>query len=743
MSVRPGSASILALLAFVLACGGSAPQPVTRPEPSQPTPPPAPVAAVARPPLPLPPPPIRPAPTPEVPTGPLVLRVGLATDLAAVTLPCCDADTVVELGDQPWDAGSTITVKPAGSVVERVVYRLQVAALKDENQARGIAEYLTKAGVGPAEAIFDAGTDLYRVRVGRYPSREDAETDRGQLAALGVIESWVVSEGGDIKDPALRVVRGEEERIVAGRWIDVTDHGEDGIRVLDRRYRGKILVYLNDRGLLNVVNEIDLEEYLRGVVPMEMGPELYDELEVLKAQAVAARTYAVRQLDTFAFEGYDICSTPRCQVYGGMGVEHPTSDKAVRETRGQVVLAVGKPAETFYSATCGGHTENVEVVFPLKRGSYLRGVPCIEAGVETIHGMLPVGTPFPAGLTRRLLPPSALAKEHRVLSARIEHLALLAGLPVARDRLRSTSSDEVRRFVTSVFDLALDRRLLAGGEDLRRLLADPPPEWGLRDRRLAGFLVEGGLPAKARALTAGEVETLLFELAVYLGVLRHEQTHFLAVADGRLTVRDGAERRAQQLSSPLATFRRRGPSLIAADLELMAGDRLDFYWHDGGIVALAQPVEAAPVTLDRLHAPHQSWRRFKTRQQVASTVQERYPGFPFEGFEILSRGVSGRVGRLKLLGAGERSLVVEGLAVRWTLDLHDTLFEVRAARSEAGVAGWVFRGRGWGHGVGMCQAGAYAMALRGSDYRSILEHYYTGIELGRLKPVPQRPRLAS
>ncbi len=690
---------------------------------------------------------VPPAPPPEVPTGPLVLRVGLATDLEAVTLPCCDAATVVELGEERWDTGTAITIEPAGSIVERAVYRLQVAALKDEIQAEGIAHYLIKAGAGPADAVFDADTDLYRVRVGRHPNREAAEASQGRLATLGVIESWVVSEGGNVANPAFRVTRSGEERTVPGRWLDVAQTGDAGIRILDRRYRGKILIYLNDRGLLSVVNEIDLEEYLRGVVPMEMGPELYNEIEVLKAQAVAARTYAVRQLDTFALEGYDICSTPRCQVYGGMTVEHPTSDKAVRETRGQVVLAVGKPAETFYSATCGGHTENVETVFPLKRGSYLRGVPCIEAGAETIRGSAKAGTPFPAGLTRVLLPPAGLGNEHRQLSARIEHLAILAELPVTRDRLRSLSSDEVRRFVSSVFDLALDRRLLAPNDDLRQRLVEPPPEWGFRDLRLATFLTEGGLPAETRALADDEVEALLFELAVYLRVLRLEQVHFLSVGNGRLVVRDGAERRSHQLPESLVTFRRvggsRGGSLTTADLQTMAGDPLELYWHGSDLLALALPLAGEPVRLGRRHAPRQSWRRFKTRQQLASDVQARYPGFPFEDFEILSRGVSGRVGKLKLLGTDQRSMVVEGLAVRWTLDLHDTLFEARPARSESGAAGWVFRGRGWGHGVGMCQAGAYAMAVRGNDYRAILEHYYTGIKLGRLKPVPERPRLAS
>ena len=93
-------------------------------------------------------------------------------------------------------------------------------------------------------------------------------------------------------------------------------------------------MFLNDRGLLNVVNELPVDDYLRGVVPREMGPAIFDEIEALKAQAVAARTYTIRNLGGFTAEGFDICATPRCQVYGGMSVEHPLSDRAVAETSG-------------------------------------------------------------------------------------------------------------------------------------------------------------------------------------------------------------------------------------------------------------------------------------------------------------------------------------------------------------------------------------------------------------------------
>jgi stage II sporulation protein D len=474
-----------------------------------------------------------------------------------------------------------------------------------------------------------------------------------------------------------------------------------------------------------------------------MGPELYGQLEALKAQTVAARTYAVRNLGEFREEGFDICSTPRCQVYGGMAVEHPLSDRAIAETAHQVVLFDGSPAETFYGDTCGGHNENVEVVFPLKTGAYLRGVPCLEAGVGRIQGDVAAGAPFPAALTRRLLPSSA-ERPDRDLAARLVHLARLAGLSVPRDRLESTHRKEVMRFVISIYDLALDRRLRPSREHLERLLDDPPPEWRRSDRELAAYLVASPLLAEPgdRPVSAAQAEELLFHLAEYLGVVEHRRVRYLALAQGRLEVRGDSGRQAYDLPDSLATFRPRGDALRAGPLELMAGDELDLYLHGGRLAALVQPVAVAPVHFgDR--APKQSWSRFVSAEKLKSAVQKRYPGFPFEDFEVLSRGVSGRVGKLKLLGEGGRSLVVEGLAVRWTLGVWDTLFWAQPYDGGGGGPGWLFRGKGWGHGVGMCQAGAYGMAVRGASYRAILEHYYTGIELGRLKPVRQRPRLAT
>lgn len=684
-------------------------------------------------------------PTPRAsdqPLGPLVLRVGLATDLEHVDLPCCDRRIQAAWGDEaavlPLDRA--VRVSPEAGIGRTAVYRLQVAALKDPRQAQGIADYLKSETDLPTESVFDADTDLYRVRVGRFADREAAESAKLRISGLGVAQSWIVSEGGELENAALRVTQGEARYRVDDRWLELQAPDDVGIPFGRTRYRGKLLVFLNERGLLNVINEVPLESYLRGVVPKEMGPELYNEPEALKAQTVAARTYTLRNLGEFADEGYDICSTPRCQVYGGMGVEHPVSDRAVSDTDGQVLLWAGKPAETFYSATSGGHTENVEVMFPLKTGEYLRGVPCIEAGPTHIRGQAPSTATFPAGLMQRLLPSSA-GRGPQVLSARLEHLALQAGLAPPKDTLGSLKRGEVLRFLMSIYDMALDGRL-AERSEVDRLLRRRDADWAERDRRFGSYLLfEGFLEPKAdRPLDAAEVDRLLFEVSLYLGVLRESRGHFLKLEKRRLVVRQGGKHVQMTLPDAFDTYRRRQGRLVGSVLDMMAGDRLRIYRHRGQVTALVQPLDAPPVVLGK-RAPKQRWQVFKTEPELRRAVQKRYPGFPFVDFEVLSRGVSGRVARMALIGDGGERMEVDGLAVRWTLDVWDNLFQAEKTVDRSGRPGWLFKGRGWGHGVGMSQAGAFGMAKRGVTYREILQHYYTGVELGRLKPVAPRPRL--
>jgi stage II sporulation protein D len=99
---------------------------------------------------------------------------------------------------------------------------------------------------------------------------------------------------------------------------------------------------------------------------------------------------------------------------------------------------------------------------------------------------------------------------------------------------------------------------------------------------------------------------------------------------------------------------------------------------------------------------------------------------------VRGRGVSGRVLDLEVLGT-EGTAHVRGGRVRSALSLREQLFVIERAYDDAGrVSRYTFRGRGWGHGVGLCQVGAYGMARAGLSYEKILKSYYTGISVTKL-----------
>ncbi len=143
-----------------------------------------------------------------------------------------------------------------------------------------------------------------------------------------------------------------------------------------RWYRGNIIIQ-NKNGKLTVINDISLEEYIRGVVPAEM-PTSW-AYEAHKAQAIAARSYALANLGKRASLGYDLKDTPDDQAYNGASAETASTNSAVEETKGIVLTYNTKVISAYYSASAGGQT-NVN-----NWGSsvpYLRSVPSFDDNVK-------------------------------------------------------------------------------------------------------------------------------------------------------------------------------------------------------------------------------------------------------------------------------------------------------------------------------------------------------------------------
>lgn len=190
-----------------------------------------------------------------------------------------------------------------------------------------------------------------------------------------------------------------------------------------RRYRGALELRHRGGGL-TAVNIVPVDGYLRSVVPEEM--PVGWPAEAIKAQSVAARSFALASRGRHASEGYDLCTTTHCQLYTGTAAEKSASDAAIKATRGEVLTYGGKPIEALFHTDSGGMTENSEDVW----GSH---VPYLRAAKDTPAKTMPwTKTISRADLGRKLA-----AKGHTIGRVRSLALSPLAIGRAAKDRTAS------------------------------------------------------------------------------------------------------------------------------------------------------------------------------------------------------------------------------------------------------------------------------------------------------------------
>lgn len=674
-----------------------------------------------------------------------------------------DAATGRPLWSEDRAPGEVIVVPEGEKVASgRKVYAVQVGAFRDEGAARALARRLEREHRVPARAVRDAPRGVFRVRVGRAP---EARALAGLLAALrsgGFPDAWVVAEpeasfeatGLKLVDARWRVRSAGTSAIVAAAPGGlVTQEG--------RPYRGVLEIRVTDRGTLLVVNELNLEQYLRGVVPEELGPGAFPELEALKAQAVAARTYAYANRGQFAEAGFDICDTPRCQVYGGQASEHPLSDRAVAETAGEILVFDGQPINALYTSTCGGHTEDAAVVFPEMAAPYLRGVPCrpeqeeLERSWVEIEGAGvgdPGPGPDPLGLARLvahgLAGPEILRaawRRQRVtgadLTALFGALARRAGRPAPAPIGGRPTRLEAWRWWARGLGLAgpLIESSVPDGPLDPLLPVDDAGALAPEDRLLVAALMAEGLvvPEDAGRLapaahpSRGEALTWVLRLAERYGLVPLEDGQIQG-SGAAFRVRSGrVVRDLPPDAAPWIVAETGGRWHWVRSVRLLSGDTVRLVTDPGGRIRLLAVPERQGVADDRSSGRFR-WTLVRDRRELERSLAEVAPVGALRDLRVLERGISGRVARLEAIGTAGRA-VVEGFRLRRALGLPETLFGVEIQRDEDGlVRRALFEGRGWGHGVGLCQYGAFGMASRGKSYREILAHYYTGARIARI-----------
>jgi peptidoglycan hydrolase-like amidase len=463
------------------------------------------------------------------------------------------------------------------------------------------------------------------------------------------------------------------------------------LEVDTRAYRGAIEVFTNARRTLTVVNELPMEEYLRGVVPNELNPTTFGQPEALKAQAVAARTYIQRNLGQYSKEGYDVCATDACQVYFGVRTEDPLATQAVLDTRGVVATFDGKPINALYSSTCGGRTEDAEFIFN-ERVPYLVSTTC-----EYKH-------PKPQLFgTSRSIPNWHDGVLAAASITNFTEAARFVGVP-ERGEPASTEPADLATFIRQTFYPTV-----------------------LTSSDLSFVNEQGLMPAGMSA----PLQEILFRIVDRKNAFEWQQG-VLVSWDGRtMKLLVNGLPKEFTLNPDTLIYQRVGDERIGLRQgSWIGGELIEFRAEGTTIPMLVYRINFANPAADR-YSRLALWQVRRTKAELDAAFRALNIG-EFTDMRVLQRGASERPISTEVIGSTGRA-TVPALRLRTLLALRDSLMSYDIERNAAGaVVGATFFGRGWGHGVGMCQVGAYGMALEGATFDEILKKYYKGIELKKL-----------
>ncbi|MEO5857775.1 MAG: SpoIID/LytB domain-containing protein [Pyrinomonadaceae bacterium] len=737
-----------------------------------------------------------------------LIRIGLSTNSSSVAIATGDSSLVAYSPDEQLRMLGSNRVSVAARAYRPPQvdeFRFEVQGVPTSEEANDLAKDIREATDETALVSIDTPTNTWKVWVGSvFDSVEEAERFKNAMAEKGFDDLILVSEkktvvsdealalsqqnrtagksqvrsliqptgdtssviGPPTVDPNLRevIVNGpvETAKYTSLKPVSFGSLNEraNPVRLNGKAYRGKIEVFVNAKGSLTVVNVVPLEEYLLGVVPAELG---LPHIEAQKAQAIAARTYAVANINGYGSQGFDMVPTVWSQVYKGVSIETAMGTRAVRETAGQIATYNGKPIMAYFTSTCGGRTENSENIFDHAE-PYLRGVECSLEG----HRHFDPFTIKTARTPARLRDDANLELVRLISMLSVNGFSLTAN-PVTDDWLEDVPTDgemsnwlnnvaskfgkvfpNVNRETAKPIELA---RILStfiytpGAPDT--LLSDSDVDYQLafddaaeipKERRadIAMLMRDGYFTLHAdltlrpnRPFSRAKVLRLvkqIYDKKKWIPALQSGTTK--ATIDGRLVLRSGKSERQVAIRPDVFLFRQFGDQVYQVkEAALVGGENVRFLTDASGAVWYLEIEPTDQPTVAENMSPFTNWTATVGAGALQSRLSRYVRGIgTLYDVNINQKGYSRRATEIEIIGSnGVKTL--KGGKIRSALRLKEQLFVINKRYSGNQVASYTFTGRGWGHGVGMCQYGAYGMARMGVKYADIVKHYYTGVDV--------------
>jgi stage II sporulation protein D len=736
-----------------------------------------------------------------------MVRIGLATNASSVAITTTDSQLVAVSPDEPNKLLATNRVAVSARSYrppEIEIYRFEIPNIESQIDADNLAKDIREATGEKTSVSFGTQPNTWRVIVGDTKATIEEANDykldlgdkgfadvviatekKAQPSQDAVALSQQLKQGGKSEVRSLIKPTASSQPVNAPIDTNLREVIVNGasptakfsslksvafgsfnervvpVRMNGKAYRGKIEVFVNSRGSLTVVNVVPLEDYLLGVVPSELS---LPSLEAQKAQAVAARTYAVANANGFGNQGFDLLPTIRSQVYGGVSAETSMGTQAVMQTRGIVATYKGKPINALYTSTCGGRTENSENIFDFNE-PYLRGVECSLEGHRHFEPFLIKTVRIPAKLRDeqnlelvRLM--SLLAVNGFQLSTPqmtddwfedtptqseisnwLNQLAVKFGKTYPNVNKETAKPAELARVLAQmIYGDAYADTLLSEADINYQLSFDDAAEIPKERRADIAILLRDGYfrvypdltlkPQKpfSRAKMLRLIEQI-YTKRKWTPALQTGTTQ--SSEDGSLILKSGKTNRKLTVRPDVFLLRQFGERFYPVkESALIGGETVNFQTDGTGAVIYLEIKPAETTATAEKMSPFTLWNVSLPASAVQSRLSRYVRGIgTLYNVNIVRTGFSRRPTELEIVGSnGIKSL--KGGKIRSALRLKEQLFALNKRYDSSGrVISYSFTGRGWGHGVGMCQYGAYGLGKMGLKYDAILQHYYTGIDL--------------